>query len=308
MKQLFVVIGMLWLTKMTSAQNGPLIGSGKVITNTLAVNGFDKVEIRDLDGKVEIEVGKAFSVITEVDDNFQSLLELAVKNGTLVVLLKGNRNNRLYVENTHIRIRIAMPEISVLEHNSNSSLVVNGIVGRYFRISNTDNGSATLNGSIDELDIIKSGNGNLRADKLVAKRIKVLSSGNGSVFLNTDFPFNARSRGNGNIINVGKGRADGSTSTTGNGELKYNEENDQEKAARKERVQLKLINPSSHSIELSVIYPVKGSYGIEIKPQQELKERFPVGTKLYRGNQFTLFKKPVYTVTDEKEQQVVIKS
>jgi hypothetical protein len=115
------------------------------------------------------------------------------------------------------------------------------------------------------------------------------------------------SSANGNIINRGKGRADGSTSTTGNGELKYNEENDQEKAARRERVQVKLINPSNHTIELSVIYPIKGAYRIDMKPQQELKERFPVGTKLYKGNQFTLFKKPVYTVTDEREQQVIIK-
>jgi Putative auto-transporter adhesin, head GIN domain len=207
MKKLFVFISIITLAKMAGAQNGPLTGSGKIIKNTLSLNDFDKVEIKDLDGKVEIEVGKPFSVQTEVDDNLQPLLEVVVKNGILLVYLKGNSNNRLYVENTHIRIHIALPEISVLEHNSNSDLVVNGIGGRYFRIRNTDNGSATINGAIEELDIIKRGNGNVRVDKLVAKHIKVLSSGNGSVFLNTDFPFNARSTGNGKIINSGKGKA-----------------------------------------------------------------------------------------------------
>jgi hypothetical protein len=223
MKTLFLFIGIIVLASTTCAQNEPLRGSGKVIKNTFLLNGFDKVEIKDFDGKVNIEVGKTFSVQTEVDDNLQPLLEVTVNNGVLKISLRGNRNNRLYVENTNIRIRICMPEISVLEHNSNSNLVVDGVIGRYFRISNIDNGSATINGSIDELDIVKSGNGNVYAEKLVAKKIKILSSGNGSVIVKTDCPFNARSSGNGNIVNMGKGRADESSVVTGNGKLRYSE-------------------------------------------------------------------------------------
>jgi hypothetical protein len=58
--------------------------------------------------------------------------------------------------------------------------------------------------------------------------------------------------------------------------------------------------------ELSVKYPVKGSYGIDVPSQQEVKEYFPLGTKIYRGNQFTLFKKPLFVITKQNQNSVLV--
>jgi Putative auto-transporter adhesin, head GIN domain len=222
LKKMFILLTCtLFLTLFTQAQKGPLSGSGNIIEKTYSFSGFDKVNLYDLDGNLAVESGKAFSVTLAIDDNLLPLLETSVKNNTLTVQLKGNKQNRLYIENTNIRVKITLPEISVLEHTGNSRLQVSGINGRYFRIKNTGNGDASITGTIDELDIIKRGNGSVNTRLLAAKQVKVTASGNGQVSINTPFNFNALVGGNGNVINYGIGTADASSEVRGNSQVIY---------------------------------------------------------------------------------------
>jgi hypothetical protein len=166
-----------------------------------------------------VEVGKPFSIAVTIDDNLQPLLGVSENNGTLTVELKGNRANQLYIEETNIRIKISMPEVSVMFHRGNSSLIVTGIVGRYFRLENSGNGNATLSGSIDELDLICRSNGTINAQQLIAKTTEASAKGNGNIYINTASLFSASVSGNGNVVNKGKGKADASSSATGNGRI-----------------------------------------------------------------------------------------
>jgi hypothetical protein len=164
------------------SQSRPLRGSGKTVDKTFQLTNFDKIDLLDLDGVVEVVVGKEFSVNVIIDDNLASLLDAAVDNGTLTVQLKGNLYNRLYIEETNIKIRITLPEVTVIKHRSNGKLIVDGIIGRYFRIKNTGNGNAYLNGSVDELDIVCTDNGSVFAQKVKAKTVNVKRRGNGNVY------------------------------------------------------------------------------------------------------------------------------
>lgn len=284
------------------AQKGPLKGSGKVLTETYSFSNFDKLDLVDLDGILEVEVGKPFSVTVSIDDNLKPLLGVSANDGVLTIELKGNRENRLYIEETNIRIKISMPEISVLQHRGNSQLTVNGIAGRYFRIKNTGNGNAILNGTIDELDIICRSNGTVRAEQLIAKTVKVEKSGNSNVYINTNYSFSANGDGNGNVTNKGTGKADAGSGIIGNGEVKTHQQSTGNIAPELKKENYTTIKNLSHTtVELSVKYPVKGSYGIAVQSQQEVKEQFPIGTKIYKGNQFTLFKKPLFTVTEKNQ-------
>lgn len=49
---------------------------------------------------------------------------------------------------------------------------------------------------------------------------------------------------------------------------------------------------------MSVRYPVSGSYGIGINAKDSITESFHVGTKIYRGNQFTTFKKVLFNIAE----------
>ena len=214
---LFSLIGL-----MAQAQRGPLRGTGKVVQKSFDIRDFDKINLEDLDGKMEVEIGKPFSVKIEIDENLEPLLHVSKeeKEGVLTIGLKGNFNNKLYVEDTHIKVKVTMPEASVIQHRGNSTLYVSGIVGRYFRLENAGNGDVLLQGSIDELDIKKNGNGEVKAQNLVAKTAKVKSYGNGNVRVNVQISLTAHGSGNNSVMQFGPGRIEPISGITGNGEVR----------------------------------------------------------------------------------------
>ncbi len=204
------------------AQRGPLRGTGKVITKTMSFRDFDKINFEDLDGNIEVEIGKPFSVKIDIDENLEPLLYTSreEKEHELTIGLKGNKNNKLYVEDTRIKVKITMPEASVIRHRGNSSLSVTGIIGRYFRLENEGNGNAILQGMIDDLDIKKNGNGEVKAQRLVAKMAKVKSYGNGNVWVNSQISLTAHGTGNNSVMQFGPGKIDPISGIMGNGEVR----------------------------------------------------------------------------------------
>lgn len=205
-----------------SLVNAQLFGSGKVITREFALKDFDKVNIEDFDGQVEIEVGKPFSVKIEIDENLEPRLRVSKNDSEnqLNIFLEGNKNGKLYLENTRIKIKISLPEASVINHRGNTNVRVSGIIGRYFRLENSGNGNVYLSGSVDELDIKKNGNGEVKAQKLISKTAKVKSYGNGNVVVNAQISLQAHGTGNCSIIQAGPGKIDPMSGVIGNGDVR----------------------------------------------------------------------------------------
>jgi hypothetical protein len=220
-KKTILIILFSLISLLNYAQKRPLQGSGKIIKHTYDFKDFDKISFQDLDGKIEVEVGKPFLISVEIDDNLDKLLEVNASDGKLTLALKGNRSNVLYIEETNIRIKVSLPEISVLQHSGNSSLAVNGISGRYFRLESHGNGSVTLKGEVDKLDINKGGNCYINAKDLFAKYAKVKTwISNGDVKVNVSVSLTANGSGNGNIYKIGAGRIEPMSGIMGNGEVK----------------------------------------------------------------------------------------
>ena len=301
----FAAISML----TACAQRGPLNGSGKIIEKSFNLVNFDKVELIDLAGKVAIEAGKPFSVSVAIDDNLADLLEATVHDGTLQLVLSGNRSNRLYIEKTNIVVRVSMPHIVYVQQRGNNSLLVDGIKGAYFKLKNQENGNTRLKGTVDKLQLTCNGNGNVSAEEVCCNSIKIHKSGNGDVYINTDAVFVAIGSGNGNVVNKGKGKADSNSGIIGNGEIKYTYSGDsaerQSPSGKAKRVYVTISNFTNSRVSLSVKYPVQGSYGIGLSPGEAIIELLPTGARLYRGSQFTLFKKPLYTVSEEATAQTL---
>ena len=223
MKNSFVIIVLLSLVStFTQAQMGALKGTGKVISRTFDYKDFDKVAFEDFDGQIEVEIGKPFSIKVDIDENLEPRLEVSkdANENQLTIRLAGNYNGKLYLENTRIKIKVTMPEASVIRHRGNTTLHILGILGRYFRLENDGNGNATLQGSIDELDIKKSGNGEVKAKNLIAKMAKVKSYGNGNVAVNAQISLSASGAGNCSVMQFGQGKIDAMSGILGNGEVR----------------------------------------------------------------------------------------
>lgn len=217
MKTILFTIALSLAGFLASAQ---LKGSGKISMKTYDFKNFDKVYFENLDGKLEIEIGKPFSINVTVDDNLENIFTINEAEHELTVSFKDNgNNNNKYIEETHLKIKITMPEASVIKNIGNSNLVVKNVIGSYFRIENTGNGDTKITGATDKLDVVISGNGNINADKLYAKNAKVKNTGNGDVSINVSQDLNATINGNGNIRNIGKAKFDNNSMKTGNGDF-----------------------------------------------------------------------------------------
>jgi hypothetical protein len=212
------------LTLTSTFANAQLKGSGKISTKNYDYKNFDKVNFEGLDGKIEVEIGKPWSVLVTIDDNLESLLNFSrnVSENELKIQFKGNKNNQMYVEDTNLKIKITMPEASVISNTGNSDLIVKNIFGRYFRLENTGNGESEISGTIDVLDIVKAGNGDVDASKLNAKKADLKSTGNGNLITNVSDEVTAKLTGNGDIINKGRAKFDTNSKKSGNGDLIVN--------------------------------------------------------------------------------------
>jgi hypothetical protein len=201
MKKSILLLVVLFISFATFSQ---LRGSGKTVTKTYDYQNFNKVTFDDLDGKLEIEVGKPFSIKITIDDNLLNLLSLVEHAGDkqLTVSLKGNRNNKMYIEDTKISVKITIPYIEEVANNGNSDLKITNINSKNFKSENPDNGSTTLTGMVDNLEVICRGNGNLNAEKLTAKNAKITCRGNGNAKVNAQNITESNRSGNGNIVNT----------------------------------------------------------------------------------------------------------
>jgi Putative auto-transporter adhesin, head GIN domain len=170
----------------------------------------------------------------------------------------------MYIENTNIKIKIALPSLVYVLHDGNNGLTINGITGEYFKIKCIDNGSATLTGSVNKLDIVCAGNGTVNAVKLSAKNIETTRRGNGNIFTSKEVAVGAESNEKNNL--------------------------------KAKMIKVIIKNNSVTKVSLSVKYPISGSYGIAVNANDSITESFPVGTKIYKGNQFITFKKALFVI------------
>ena len=71
MKKLILAITLVFASTFAHAQ---LQGTGKTVTKNYDYKNFDKLSFEDLDGSIEVEIGKPWSISITIDDNLERLL------------------------------------------------------------------------------------------------------------------------------------------------------------------------------------------------------------------------------------------
>ena len=208
MKPMFVVLIACMAFVTVQAQDKALRGSGISTERTVALDGFDKIEVQGLHGKMLIETGKSFSIAVKADNNLDSLIRFEKLNENRLRIALVVPRPYTWLMESHITIHISLPEISVLTNQSNADVQIGGLTGRYLRINNQGNGDVRLRGTVmDQLDLLNNGNGDVVTDELPSKKVTLEKSGNGNVTIRTNENFRVRMAGNGDVLNKGSGRA-----------------------------------------------------------------------------------------------------
>ncbi|OYU82478.1 MAG: hypothetical protein CFE24_15465 [Flavobacterium sp. BFFFF2] len=199
---------------------GQLRGSGTTVTKTFNYAQFDQIYLDDLDGNINIEVGKPHAISVTIDDNLLDLLAVEQgKKNDLKVYLKGNTNNRMYVEASHIKVVISLPNVALIHHFGNSRLEVTGLATENISVENGQNANTSLKGISTNLIVINKGNGNVEANNLLVQKANIQSRGNGNVDVNAAVELTAKASGNSSIRNHGKASFDSNSSKSGNARL-----------------------------------------------------------------------------------------
>ena len=224
MTRISIITVCLFFSVFVSAQ---LRGSGQTVSKTYDYKNFDKISFEDLDGKIEVEIGKPYNISVVVDDNLEPLLTLTeeTSNKELTVKFRNNKRNWRYIEGSNIVIKISLPNAIQIKNSGNCNITVNNANGSNLLIKNESNGNLDINGSVEKLEIINDSNGNIQAQNLLSKEALVTCLGNGNVTLNCSEKISAKTTSNGNINNVGLAKYDSNSSKTGNGNLNQKNKN-----------------------------------------------------------------------------------
>ncbi len=200
---------------------GQLKGSGTVVTKTFNYNNFDKITFEDIDGKIEVEVGKPFAISITIDDNLENLLAFDEEknNQSLKIYLKENRNNKMYIEDTNIKVKISMPSISYLKHSGNTTLTLTNVDSKTLKVENSGNATTKISGKCTDFEATNTGNGTIYAESLMAETASIKSTGNGNAKVNVSKTITARASGNGSVVNKGAAKFDSNSKQSGNGSL-----------------------------------------------------------------------------------------
>jgi hypothetical protein len=181
-------------------QEDPFKGTERIVTQSYNFSNFNKISILDLDGSTEIEVGKPFSIETEIKDKYRPIFEVRENNGELIIAFKYTKDNNKYINNPSIKVKISCPSLDSVSKVGNSNIKVSIPNQPVFVMQNEGNGSAFLSGSVEQLSLRNDGNGKIDANNLIANTVSAQSYGNGDVIVYAKVRLDGIKNGNGKII------------------------------------------------------------------------------------------------------------
>jgi len=197
-----------------------LTGSGDVVTQEEALNGFYKVDISHSFG-VDISQGESFSVVIRVDDNLVEHLQVVKEGSTLKIGLDTNRDYTII--NATMEAEVTMPELVGLDLSGSSDANVSGfkstkslvvdlsgnsallgdIQAGDTRFDISGNSTVTLAGSAGDLTVDASGNSLVDLVDFPVSDANVDAGGASTVTVNLSGRLNADASGKSNIYYLG---------------------------------------------------------------------------------------------------------
>lgn len=173
-------------------------GSGVAATQVRHVSAFDGVELAG-SNNVVIHVGAKQSVVVRADANLLDRVTTEVKSGKLVV---GNTPGSFRTKRT-MRVEVTVPALNALTLSGSGNIVFDGVDAQTLDVTLPGDGTLTGNGTATRLDVSVGGSGTVLFTRLVARDVRAVVSGSGSIFVTATASLDAAISGTGSILYAG---------------------------------------------------------------------------------------------------------
>lgn len=173
-------------------------GSGVPATQSRDVAAFKRVELAGANNVV-IAVGAKQSVVVKADDNLLGRITTRVQSGTLVI---GNTSGS-FSTRSPMRVEVRVPTLDALTLSGSGNLVVDGIDARSLEVALPGSGTLTGSGTATRLSVTVGGSGMIQFTQLVAKDVRAVVSGSGSIFVTATRSLDGSVSGSGAILYAG---------------------------------------------------------------------------------------------------------
>jgi hypothetical protein len=188
----------IFLTVLIAGCSG-VRGSGKIVTESRNVSGFNAIEFAG-DGQLLIEQTGTESLSITADDNILPYLISEVRNGRLILREKEYTD----LDPTgNIVFKLTTKNLNGIDFAGDGSIDAKGIQSDEFRINISGDGRVTVNGVAERQDVHLSGDGQYTADSLTSKIGDVHLSGDGRAVLVATDKLNVDLSGDGTVEYIG---------------------------------------------------------------------------------------------------------
>lgn len=191
---LVVIVGLLGVGASGCGMAGADVrGSGKTVEARRDVGGFTAITLSgaiDLD----IEVGKATSVVVIGDDNVVPLIRTRLRGGRLVIDSRGSYQTR-----TPLVVRVTTPALAELTSNGSGTSAVRSASGDALRLTLNGSGAIEVSGAVERLHAELAGSGAIDAAGVRATSVRAELSGSGAMELTATRALDAQVSGSGSI-------------------------------------------------------------------------------------------------------------
>jgi hypothetical protein len=169
---LLFTLALLALSGCGFSLGGPTIqGSGVLKTEKRDLKGFDQIDVSAAI-QLNFATGPQTTVEVSSDDNLLPLVVTEVKDGTLIIAMKGSTSTRIGTT-----VKVSAPKLKALTASGASKATLSGVAEKALRLDVSGASEVTASGTADRLEIECAGASRVNAMKLTAQTVVVKASG-----------------------------------------------------------------------------------------------------------------------------------
>lgn len=206
-----ILFAFIWLLSLSiQAQDSKyssqqeLRGSGRIVRETKTVAPFTEIQTQQFPTNITVEIGgNESSVDISLDDNLRPYLRIDQENGILELSFAEPSGKPFWISKSTISVTIRTPQLIGFRHGSNSDVLIQGLSGEWFDLTNEANGNVTLRGKVVTFNVASAANGGVRAEELLTQTTNVVALANATLRVNAQ-NVNEVKTGHAQVINVAK--------------------------------------------------------------------------------------------------------